>query len=187
MKRISDALVRLAELLMAISLAGMVVAVFVNVVLRYAFNTGLVSSEELSRLLFVWLVCIGAVLAFKEGKHLGFNMVVDRLRGLPATVCRWLTRGLIAIALYYLISGSWQQVLAGMNSFSTVLSYPLALAAAGTLVMGGFMALLLLADTLQALRGHDDAGGIDATGAQSGTEGRDLQGMADRVSTERRD
>ena len=78
------ALRRLAEAAMALSLAGMVLAVFLNVLLRYFFNTGLAISEELSRLLFVWLVCIGAVLALAEGKHLGFDMVTSRLRGLPA-------------------------------------------------------------------------------------------------------
>lgn len=47
---------RLAEGLMVLALAGMVIAVFVNVVLRYVFHTSIVSYEEISRLLFVWLV-----------------------------------------------------------------------------------------------------------------------------------
>ncbi|MFN3415830.1 MAG: TRAP transporter small permease [Caldimonas sp.] len=143
---------RLAEAAMALSLLGMVLAVFFNVVLRYFFNTGLAISEELSRLLFVWLVCIGAVLAMAEGKHLGFDMVTSRLRGRAAAACRWLTRALIAVALYHLVTGSWQQVLAGMDSRSPVMNYPLALAAAGTLVMGACMAALLAVDCAQALR-----------------------------------
>lgn len=148
---------RLAEAAMALSLAGMVLAVFLNVVLRYFFNTGLAISEELSRLLFVWLVCIGAVLAMAEGKHLGFDMVTSRLQGRSAAVCRWLTRALIAVALYYLITGSWQQVLAGLASRSPVMNYPLALGAAGTLVMGAAMAVLLLAECVAALRHGDRA------------------------------
>ena len=51
-------LARVAEAFMAVTLCAMVVAVFSNVVLRYAFGTGLVIYEELSRLLFVWLVCV---------------------------------------------------------------------------------------------------------------------------------
>jgi TRAP-type C4-dicarboxylate transport system permease small subunit len=143
---------RLAEAAMALSLAGMVLAVFLNVILRYFFNTGLAISEELSRLLFVWLVCIGAILALAEGKHLGFDMVTSRLRGVPATVCRWITRALIGVALYYLVTGSWQQVLAGMNARSPVMNYPLALAAAGTLVMGVCMGVLVLLECMHALR-----------------------------------
>ena len=41
---------RLAEGLMVLALAGMVIAVFINVVLRYVFHTSIVSYEEISRL-----------------------------------------------------------------------------------------------------------------------------------------
>lgn len=148
---------RLAEAAVALSLLGMVLAVFGNVVLRYFFNTGLAVSEELSRLLFVWMVCIGAVLAMAEGKHLGFDMVTRRLRGRWATLCRWLARALIALALYYLIKGSWLQLLAGLDSHSPVLGYPLALGAAGILVMGLAMAVLLAAQC-HAPKDSDDTG-----------------------------
>ena len=78
------------------------------------------------------------------------------------------TRALIAVALYYLITGSWAQVLVGMDSRSPVMNYPLAVAAAGTLVMGGCMAVLLLLQSWNELRGHTppDAGHTDE-GAQA--------------------
>lgn len=139
---------------MALGLAGMVLAVFVNVVLRYGFDTGIVFYEELSRLLFVWLVCIGAVLASGERKHLGFEMLTTRLHGLPARVCRWISRLGIAYILVLVAQGSWQQVQAGMNSFSTVIGYPLALAAAATLVMAVGMLAVLLVQSLPG--GQDD-------------------------------
>ena len=70
---------RIAEALMVLALAGMVIAVFVNVVLRYLFHTSIVSYEEVSRLLFVWLVAIGAIVAAFEGSHLGFDLVTSRV------------------------------------------------------------------------------------------------------------
>lgn len=143
-----------AEALMALCLIVMVVAVFGNVVLRYVWGTGWVVSEELSRLLFIWLVCVSATLAFGEGKHLGFDLVTSRLRGAPAAAARWLTRALTAVALYYLITGSWAQVVVGLDSRSPVMNYPLALAAAGTLFMGVVMAVLLLVQTACDLTGE---------------------------------
>lgn len=143
-----------AEALLALCLLGMVVCVFGNVILRYFWGTGWVVSEELSRLLFVWLVCISATLAFGEGKHLGFDLVTARVSGAPATFLRWLTRGLIALALYYLIHGSWSQVLVGLDSRSPVMNLPLAVGAAGTLVMGGCMAVLLVMQAWADLRGE---------------------------------
>jgi TRAP-type C4-dicarboxylate transport system permease small subunit len=143
-----------AEALLALCLLGMVVAVFGNVVLRYVWGTGWVVSEELSRLLFVWLVSIAATLTFAEGKHLGFDLVTARLSGKPAAALRWLTRGLVALALYYLISGAWTQVLVGMNSRSPVMNYPLALGAGAIFVMGVCMAVLLALQAVAELRGE---------------------------------
>ena len=158
MKTVGHALKHLVEGLMALCLLGMVLAVFGNVLLRYFWGTGWVVSEELSRLLFVWLVCLSATLAFGEGKHLGFDLVTARLTGVKALVFRWLTRALIAVALYYLITGSWAQVLVGMDSRSPVMNYPLAVAAAGTLVMGACMAVLLVLQSWNELRGHTPPG-----------------------------
>jgi TRAP-type transport system small permease protein len=142
---------RLVEILMALTLAAMVVAVFINVVLRYGFNTGIVFYEELSRLLFVWLVCIGAVVASAEGKHLGFDMVTSRLRGIPARLLSWFSGALVLFCLGLVIKGSWEQVLAGSGTTSAVIGYPMAWAAAPPLVMAVGMAALLVRDLVRGL------------------------------------
>jgi len=56
MKRLCEWYFKLARVLLALFLVGMVVLVFGNVVLRYAFNSGLTISEELSRIFFVWIL-----------------------------------------------------------------------------------------------------------------------------------
>lgn len=140
---------RAAEFFLAITLAGMVIAVFVNVVLRYGFDTGIVFYEELSRLLFVWMVCIGAALVFAENEHLGFDMLTERLRGRAIAVCRWLSRIAIAICLVLVIKGAWEQVIAGMQSYSTVMHFPLALMAAAALVMAALMLIVLVVEVIR--------------------------------------
>jgi TRAP-type transport system small permease protein len=148
-KHQSGLLKRAAEFFLAITLAGMVIAVFVNVVLRYGFDTGIVFYEELSRLLFVWMVCIGAALVFAENEHLGFDMLTERLRGRSVAVCRWLSRIAIAICLVLVIKGAWEQVIAGMQSFSTVMHFPLALMAAAALVMALLMLIVLVVEIIR--------------------------------------
>jgi len=137
---------RLAEALMVLALAGMVIAVFVNVVLRYVFHTSIVSYEEISRLLFVWLVAIGAIVAAFEGSHLGFDLVTSRVGPAARKVLFWLSQLLVLACMGLLLSGSWDQVQAGLNSFSTVLGYPLALGAAATLVLAVGLILVTLRD-----------------------------------------
>ena len=67
------------EALIALGLAVMVVLVFGNVLMRYAFNSGITLSEELSRWIFVWITFLGAIVALREHGHLGTDMLVGRL------------------------------------------------------------------------------------------------------------
>src|SRR5690606_7768513 len=62
MSRLTTAAFKLVELVLVLLMAGMALMVFLNVVLRYGFNSGLTWSEELSRYFFVWLTFIGAVI-----------------------------------------------------------------------------------------------------------------------------
>ena len=147
--RRKPALHRLAELFMVVALAGMVVAVFVNVVLRYVFATSIVSYEEISRLLFVWLVAVGTIVAAFEGKHLGFDMLTSRLKGGSRKALFWLSQLLVAVCMVLLLKGAWGQVIAGMESFSTVLGYPLAIGAAATLVLAVGLLVALVVDLVR--------------------------------------
>ena len=73
------------------------VIIFVNVVLRYVFNTGIVWAEEFVRYEIVWLVFIGGSVAARKGIHIGVEAV---LHVLPAAAARTLkvVVGLICIA-----------------------------------------------------------------------------------------
>jgi len=150
---------RLAELFMVVALAGMVVAVFVNVVLRYVFATSIVSYEEISRLLFVWLVAVGTIVAAFEGKHLGFDMLTSRLKGGSRKGLFWVSQALVALCMVLLLKGAWGQVIAGMESYSTVLGYPLAIGAAATLVLAVGLLVALVVDLV---RGEPPATSGDA-------------------------
>ena len=48
--------IRLARFLSATILGFLVIAVFVNVFLRFVLNSGFVVTEEISRILLIWLV-----------------------------------------------------------------------------------------------------------------------------------
>lgn len=79
---------KLLSVLIAAALALMVVLVFGNVVMRYAFNSGLTVSEEQSRWLFVWVAVLGAIAAMNDGVHLGTDMLVSRLLAAQRGTCR---------------------------------------------------------------------------------------------------
>lgn len=116
----------LAQVLMATCLGVMAVAVFFNVVLRYGFGSGIAASEELSRLLFVWMVFIGATAAYPAGEHMAFTSFIASLRHHPKTLqaLTVLIRALVVLSCVMLGRGAWQQVDVGFASNSVVLGYP---------------------------------------------------------------
>lgn len=120
---------RLTHVLMAACLGVMAVAVFVNVVLRYGFGSGIAASEELSRLLFVWMVFLGAAAAYPAGEHMAFTSLVGMLQKRPVAFAAMtaLIRVLVILACVLVAWGAWQQVVVGMDSRSVVLRYPAAL------------------------------------------------------------
>lgn len=116
----------IAHMMMAACLGVMAVAVFFNVVLRYGFGSGIAASEELSRLLFVWMVFIGATAAYPAGEHMAFTSFVASLRKHPRTIRAMsiLIRTLVIVSCVMLGRGAWQQVAVGFSSNSVVLGYP---------------------------------------------------------------
>jgi TRAP-type transport system small permease protein len=118
-----------AQMAMALCLALMALAVFVNVVLRYGFGSGIAASEELSRLLFVWMVFIGAAAAYPDGEHMAFTSLVEKLATRPKALkyATGLIRLLVLTGCGLLAWGAWQQVRIGLDSYSVVLGYPVAL------------------------------------------------------------
>src|SRR5688572_33480876 len=108
----SRPLQRAANAAMAACLAVMALAVFVNVVLRYGFGSGIAASEELSRLLFVWMVFIGATAAYPAGEHMAFTSLVAMLRDKPAVMLLVTAaiRLLVLLGCGLVAWGGWQQV-----------------------------------------------------------------------------
>jgi TRAP-type transport system small permease protein len=91
MKRIIDLLFKLFELAVVLCLLAMVIMVFGNVVMRYVFNSGILISEELSRYAFIWLTYLGAMVAMREGGHLGVDTLIKHLPLMGKKACVFLS------------------------------------------------------------------------------------------------
>jgi gluconokinase len=142
---------RVANLAMAACLGVMAVSVFINVVLRYGFGSGVAASEELSRLLFVWMVFIGATAAYPLGEHMAFTSLLGALQRKPL-VLRLLTvliRVLVVLASVLLAWGAWQQVVVGMDSRSVVLGYSAALLPLPALLCAGAIGVMALIELVR--------------------------------------
>ncbi|PYE90051.1 TRAP transporter small permease [Phyllobacterium leguminum] len=154
MKAVADWLQKITEWTMAATLAVMVVLVFGNAAGRYLFNSGLAASEEISRLAFVWLIFLGAVVAVRERAHVGVDMLVRLLPRAGRLACMVVTNALILYALWLFAEGSWQQTVIGLQSKSPVTGVPLAAFSAAGLVAAVAMGVLFALDLIRALTGR---------------------------------
>jgi len=93
--RLNRELVRALKALLVLLFLVLVIDVSWGVGSRYLFNAQAPWSEELARLLMVWLALMGAALVCREDRHLGLDVVV---RSWPADVQR-----LARLAVYVLI------------------------------------------------------------------------------------
>ena len=109
MKKATDVFFHFLEILLVLLLSGMAIMVFVNVIMRYGFNSGINVSEELSRYFFVWLTFIGAVVAFREHSHLGIETLVMFLSRRGRIICMSLSNLVIIICSAIFCWGTWKQ------------------------------------------------------------------------------
>jgi TRAP-type C4-dicarboxylate transport system permease small subunit len=79
MKKFLDFLFHLLKLFAASCLAAMIVMVFGNVVLRYAFNSGITVSEELSSWCLTWMTYTAGLVALRDHGHLGFDAFLTKM------------------------------------------------------------------------------------------------------------
>jgi TRAP-type C4-dicarboxylate transport system permease small subunit len=154
MARLIDAWCRGLEVAIALALAAMVVMVFGNVVLRYAFDSGIAVSEELSRWLFVWLTFMGAIVALKEHAHLGSDLVVSRLPVAGRRACLVVGQLLMLYLTWLLLRGSWEQTVINWGTEAPVTGLPQGIVYAAGVVFAACTGVLLLRELWRALTGR---------------------------------
>ena len=120
MRKVVDWYFHLLKATMVFCLVMMVVLVFGNVVLRYGFNSGITVSEELSRMFFVYLTFIGAIVAMREHLHLGVDSLVKKLPVLGKKACFIASQSLMLYACWLFGQGSWQQTLINLHVVAPV-------------------------------------------------------------------
>ena len=155
MNRLVARVTWLTEALLALALGAMMVMVFGNVLLRYAFDSGITVSEELARFLFVWVTFLGAVIVMGQGGHLGFDLVVRVLPRAGQRLCRIVSNLLMLLCCAIFMSGAWAQVAINLTNNAPVSGVPLGWAYAAALVASLGLGLIVLADLVAALAGRD--------------------------------
>lgn len=154
MTRLVDRYCRFLEMLLFVAMAAMVVMVFGNVVMRYAFNSGITVSEELSRWFFVWMTFLGAIVGLKEHAHLGTDVLVSRLGPVGKKACLVVSQVLMIFVTAMFLKGSWAQTQINLGTEAPVTGAPMAVVYAAGVVFAASALVLLVRELWRVLSGQ---------------------------------
>lgn len=149
MVKIARFLNGLLTIIISIFLLSMVALVFLNVVLRYGFDSGITWSEEMARYLFVWIVFLGAIVAYKEKAHLGVDLLIGSLPPLGQKILYILVNLIVIGVLIIVIDGGLKMIEINKVSYGPATGIPLSvLFFAGTLAA----LVMILLSVIQTIR-----------------------------------
>lgn len=97
----------LEETIIAALLGLMTLVTFVNVVLRYVFNSSLIWGLEVTLILFAWLVLLGISYGFKVTAHLGVDAVVNMFSPPGRRVLALISAACCIVYALLLLKGAW--------------------------------------------------------------------------------
>jgi len=153
LQKIVDRYCQLLSVVIVACLALMVVLVFGNVVLRYAANSGIAVSEELSRWLFVWMTFLGAVIAMRDHAHLGTDMLVSKLPVWGKKACLVVGYLLMLFVCWLLFKGALDQTRINFSTTSATMEASMAWFYSCGMVFAVSAAVILLMDFWRLLTG----------------------------------
>ncbi len=95
------------ETAIAVLLGLMTLLTFVNVVLRYAFNSSIIWSLEVTLVLFSWLVLFGISYGFKVTAHLGVDAVTNLFSPETRRIMGLLSGVICIFYALLILKGAW--------------------------------------------------------------------------------
>ncbi len=151
MTGLMDKLFRGIQVLIAVFLGIMIALVFLNVILRYVFNTGLAWTEEIARICFIYLVYLGTIDAYRDNRHLGVELLVERVPE-KARKALYLAIQLIVIWMMAILTiGSWKLTMQSMHDSWVATGYPRALINGIGVVTGASIIALATSNIIKML------------------------------------
>ena len=155
MSKFFDKLFKYIDYFTGIMTGLMVLFVFLNVVLRIFFNSGLTWSEELSRYLFVFVTYIGAISAMRVNGHMIVDMLISKVNPKVQMVLYVISQTLIAVLMGILVHGSFKMVMQNTASRTAALGISYALLYSAGLLTGTAIAIIAIKNIVHAVT-HPD-------------------------------
>jgi TRAP-type C4-dicarboxylate transport system permease small subunit len=140
------------EAILVFCLGAMCVMVFGNVVLRF---------------LFIWLTFLGAIVAMREGGHLGMDMLVQRLSGKALFAAVLLAQCLVLACCVVFLWGMLRQHALNVANIGLVTGISLGVVYSVAYLCAASIGVMTLANIVRLLLGRTNAGALVAVRDES--------------------
>ena len=113
------------DFIICIALVIMSIIVFMNVILRYVFSSGIAWSIELSQLLFVLVVFLGAIRAFQDHQHIVVDIITEAVPKKIKKLFSFLSNVIVIYTMVIMFQGSLKLVQNNMVMKTPLLKIPM--------------------------------------------------------------
>lgn len=143
--------VSLCYTVVVLALVTMVALVFGNVVLRYAFDSGIAAAEELARICFIWCSFVGAIIALHQNVHIGIAGVRPFLSSKWRRLFDVVTLAILVLVSCIMLIGSIEFLIGNLGGRTPILEIPMAIAFSALIVSALGMTLVFVARLWRAV------------------------------------
>lgn len=157
MDAVTEALDGVLRRSLALLMLALVGSVLWQVVTRYVLAAPSSWTEELARFLLIWVSLLGAVHAFRNGMHLGLDVLPGKLRGRAAKVLRILVLAAVtffSLAVLVLGGGGLVLITWELRQSSAALGLPMAVVYLVVPLAGLLICVYALAAMREGLAGR---------------------------------
>lgn len=144
------------EIVLVSSLVLNVIIVFMQVIMRYFFNTSLTWSEELSRYIFIWQVWLGSSIAFVDNQHIRVDLIFSIFKSENSQKVLHLINNIIWFSFNMFLVYVGVKLLGSMNArnaLSSGMRLPLVYVYAALPVSSFILAIRILFDSIDLISG----------------------------------
>lgn len=98
---------RLEEAIISLLIVSMTLLVFLDVIMRFVFNSGFMWTQELTLLISAWFVLFGASYGLKVGSHIGMDAFVKLFPAMGRRILTGIGAILSVVYCVLLLRGSY--------------------------------------------------------------------------------
>lgn len=126
MKKLLTICENFVKYLVGVLLAAMVAIVFWNVVSRYFLGASIAWSEEISRFMLIWIVFLGAGLAYVKDEHLALDILIKAVPKKVAQVMQVIADLGVLYAIYIIVVGGYNLTMQSWDWLTPAAAVPYA-------------------------------------------------------------